>query len=203
MAKIAILTMESSVGTDRSVPHVQKVLRLDNGAFGEVIDELARARMFMRVHHRGEPQPTLLIATEPMDRAEECTPCEDCDLCGCPYWDRPAGLCRRCTSIRTARAAAERDIQRWRADVDRGCTYALGANGRLLHRWDCSSLNTVEDGLHGLEKFEASPPKSRDEDPYGFDRAHWPKLPLLFTAEEMRARPRRRRGCQRCKPDPV
>jgi hypothetical protein len=38
------------------------------------------------------------------------------------------------------------------------------------------------------------------QDGFGYD---WPTLPELFTDEELRAKPTRRRSCQTCKPDPV
>ncbi|MFF3459672.1 hypothetical protein ACFYXH_36335 [Streptomyces sp. NPDC002730] len=59
-----------------------------------------------------------------------------------------------------------------------------------------SKMSALETSLEEWGKGEADP----YQDSFGYD---WPALPELFTAEELRATPTRRRSCQTCKPNPV
>lgn len=129
-------------------------------------------------------------------RGHACKTCQDCGACACAAYRYSGPYCDRCGAIRDQRDWAQRDIARWQAQLDAGAVYTLGSNSRLLHRWDCKSLNSPEKGLALLAEVETNLPEHIGGD-------YWPRLPQLYTAEEMRAMPRRYRGCQLCKPDPV
>ncbi|GGU11404.1 hypothetical protein [Streptomyces lateritius] len=131
----------------------------------------------------------------PEQRTHACVPCQDCGGCSCEYIK---GLCRPCSHIRDIRNQARADIARWQQEVEQGKTYAIGSGGARLHRWDCSSLNTVERSVDSLES--AIKAAKAGADP-GY--VYWPRLPKLYTAEELRLKGSKKRNCGLCGPDPL
>lgn len=131
----------------------------------------------------------------PEQRTHACVPCEDCGGCSCEYMK---GLCHLCASIRSVRKTADEDIARWQRQVEEGKTYAIGANATRIHRWDCKSLNSVEKGSVSLDVgIQAARTGG------GHAYLHWPRLPMLYTAEELRRKGTKKRNCANCGPDPL
>ncbi|MEW1913772.1 hypothetical protein AB0442_35995 [Kitasatospora sp. NPDC085895] len=118
-----------------------------------------------------------------------CTPCVDCSACSC--YDGAPSLCQNCRLIRSARAGARRDVDRWNADLAGGRAYAR--TERRLHRWDCPTLGNVDDRLAQFEALlEATG-----------GRASWAALPELHSADELRRRGVQTQRCAICGPDPL
>ncbi|MFG2677017.1 hypothetical protein [Streptomyces sp. NPDC048445] len=132
----------------------------------------------------------------PEQRTHACVPCKDCGGCSCQYMK---GICQDCYQIRSVREQSRADIARWQKQLDEGKTYAMGASATRLHRWDCQSLNNVEKSLVAME---TSIQAARD---LGMEHAyyHWPRLPMLYTAEELRLKNTKKRNCALCGPDPL
>jgi hypothetical protein len=188
---VVLLAFHTVAANDPALPGA---IGLDPDAdLTEYLDELAEEGVVEVIKHRGIGVRITVhqMAVSGADRVHACKTCPDCDVCVCEaYHCLP--YCDSCGSVREARRAAEKAIAHWQKRLDAGAVYALGQHATKLHRWDCKSLNTVEAGLAAIEEGEA-----RGEG------AYWPRLPDLFTVGEMRAKPKRYRGCQLCKPDPV
>lgn len=116
-----------------------------------------------------------------------------CGHCGDRSGIDPAGMCRTCLMQEVDREAAA-DVARWRQQRAAGATYAIGRSGTRLHRWDCPTLNSAEKVLAHLEQAKKS---------VAYGASGWPRLPFLFTAEELRAKRRRTPSCAVCAPDPL
>ncbi|MEU1789122.1 hypothetical protein ABZ553_25290 [Streptomyces sparsogenes] len=161
------------------------------------LDELVTVGAVETGDHEGRG-PVLTVHEVPVipeQRTHVCVPCEDCGGCSCEYMK---GICRMCHHIRGERQRAQDDIARWQRQVDDGKEYALGANATRLHRWDCKTLNSVEKGLDALEMgIEAA--RNGMENPY----IYWPRLPMLYSAEELRRKGTQKRNCALCGPDPL
>ncbi|MFE4336429.1 hypothetical protein ACFRQM_45935 [Streptomyces sp. NPDC056831] len=56
------------------------------------------------------------------------------------------------STIRSARGQVEADLARWRREAEEGRPYAIGSQGKRLHRWNCQTLPTVEHSLELLER---------------------------------------------------
>lgn len=161
------------------------------------LDELERFGAADVKEHAGQGQVVTVNETPllPEQRTHACIPCEDCGNCSCQYMK---GLCQECYAIRSARDDARRDIARWQQQVDEGKTYAIGTGGSRLHRWDCKLLNNVDKSQSMLEAgVEAL---RRGE---GGAYMYWPRLPALYTAEELRLKGVKKRNCAICGPDPL
>ena len=121
-----------------------------------------------------------------------CNMCVDCGECACETGD----YCHDCKNIRYNNETAGKEVDRWQSQLDAGCIYVVSDKSRLLHRWDCKTLNSPERGMNFMHDMELQYP----DEPW---RRYWPRLPELKTPEQVRSMPRRYRGCQLCKPDPV
>ncbi|MYS37591.1 hypothetical protein K388_07239 [Streptomyces sp. KhCrAH-43] len=194
---VYVLLLASVDSKDHSLDEILSLAGLDSlAALDPHLAELEGVGAIELKDHidRGEILSVYESPIAPEQRVHECIPCEDCSACSCEYLK---GTCRKCSHIRRVRSAAQADIARWQEQVAAGKTYAVGSTGARLHRWDCRSLNTVERGLDSLEaSVEASRSGTRSF-------AHWPGLPQLFTAEELRRRRYRKRNCALCGPDPL
>lgn len=115
-------------------------------------------------------------------------------------------------------AGAEEDLARWQRELDSGRTYAHGSTGSVLHRWDCRSLpseETVRTALAWLGGAGRPGRRARPWRGWAVQAARagglgntsgaigLPSMPRLFNADELRRRPRRRRNCRLCAPDPI
>lgn len=125
----------------------------------------------------------------PERRMHGCVPCGQCGECSCEHIE---GLCRICDRIARVEDKARQDIARWKQQRDAGATYAIATR---LHRWDCPSLSSPE---KGMIQMEASRPHARKA-----GALFWPRLPDLYTAQELRLKGCRRRRCAMCGPDPL
>lgn len=165
----------------------------DANALKPFLEELTSVGAVDLLQHLGQGE--ILTVHEmpllPDQRSHPCVACEACGECSCEH---TKGLCQRCDNVQRAFAEAERDIARWKSQLAAGATYALGQRASRLHRWDCSTLNNPEKGLAQLE--EAKPYEPRGA-------LSWPQLPLLYTAEELRAKGTRKKHCANCGPDPL
>lgn len=183
---------------DRSLASVAKLLGMENVAdMQPYIDELSAAGVVDHLEHAGRGR-TLRVHSQPVapeQRIHACVACEDCGECSCSYMK---GICHLCHRIRRIRAEAEADIARWQRQVDEGRTYAMGSSATRLHRWDCKSLNSVE---KGLESLETSIEHARKAGHLSY--VHWPRLPMLYTAEELRLKGTKKRNCAMCGPEPL
>lgn len=165
----------------------------DTDGLRPCLDELVSAGVVESDDHHGHG-PIVTVHELPLlpeQRTHVCVPCEDCGDCSCEHLK---GLCRVCDAIRRAETRAEADIARWKRQLESGATYAIGQHAARLHRWDCSTLNSPEKSMAQLE---ASRPHARNGGLY------WPRLPDLYTAEELRQRNVRKRRCAICGPDPL
>ena len=127
----------------------------------------------------------------PAQRTHACVPCQECGDCSCNYIK---GICQPCYYIRDTFEQARTDIARYKARLADGATYAIGSNGTRLHRWDCPTLNTPEKGMARLEEQK---PDAKERGVY------WSRLPVLYTAEELRRKGTKKRNCATCGPDPL
>lgn len=212
LSRLAYVVLTTLAGTELrtgALAEAPALLGLDGAdALAPLLDELVDYGVLSCLVHRGSSEPVFklhrarLAADDPARSCDECLTCRGC-ACRLSYKAARQTECGRCRTRRQAYARAEQDIARWQADLDRGCTYAHGHAGRLLHRWDCATLNSVDKSREALETSLEQWGLGED-DPYGDGFGYdWPALPQLFTAEELRAKPTRRRSCQSCKPDPV
>ncbi|MGW7630475.1 hypothetical protein ACWGKO_16290 [Streptomyces griseoincarnatus] len=183
---------------DHSLGSVAKLLGVDSvAAMQPYIDELSEAGMVDFLEHAGRGR-TLRVHSQPVTpdlRVHACVACEDCGKCSC---DHTKGLCQICHRIRRIRAESESDIARWQRQLDEGKTYAMGSSATRLHRWDCKSLNSVEKGLDALE---TSIDHARKAGHLSY--VYWPRLPMLYSAEELRMKGTRKRNCAMCGPEPL
>ncbi|MFE4540267.1 hypothetical protein ACFRKB_35240 [Streptomyces scopuliridis] len=155
------------------------------------LDELVDAGFVETRPHHGQP-PSILVYRSPLSqerRTHGCVPCEQCGECSCEH---TKGLCRICDQIGRVEDQARQDIDRWKRQRDAGATYATATR---LHRWDCPSLNSPEKSMAQLE---TSRPYARKA-----GGLYWPRLPDLYTAQELRLKGCRRRRCAMCGPDPL
>ncbi|MEW2187794.1 hypothetical protein AB0900_31385 [Streptomyces cellulosae] len=140
---------------------------------------------------RGDVLTVHEMPVAPAERTHTCVPCKDCGGCSCEYIK---GLCRACSEIRFTMEQAQRDIARYKQQLEAGATYAVGQHAARLHRWDCPTLSTPEKSLARLD----------EQKPYakhgGF---YWSRLPNLYTAEELRKKGTRKKHCGVCGPDPL
>jgi hypothetical protein len=195
-ARLLYVVLLAFQAADISDPALARAVGIDEGdELGPYLDELTAAGVIDVIDHSrvGVRITAHQVAVAPAERVHACRSCPDCDACVCEAY-RCLPYCEHCGSMREARQEAEKDIARWQAKLDAGGVYALGQHATKLHRWDCKLLNTVERGLALLEELEAGGVSQG-----GF----WPRLPDLYTVEEMRARPKRLPSCQSCKPDLV
>jgi hypothetical protein len=199
MSRLLYATLSASLDEeDRSLASIAHLLGLENtGELRPLIDELSEAGVVDYLEHvdRGRVLTVHSQPVVPEQRTHACVPCSDCGKCSCEY---TKGLCQLCHEIRRVHKQAQADIARWQRQVDEGKTYAMGANATRLHRWDCKSLNSVEKGLSSLE---ASIEAARDGVAHSF--VYWPRLPMLYSAEELRRKGVRKRNCALCGPDPL
>jgi hypothetical protein len=198
-ARLLYVTLTASLDDDEiKLPDVARLLGLEDvGELRPFITELTNVGLTDYLDHAGRGrvltvhyQPAL-----PEQRSHACVPCQDCQACSCDYMK---GICALCHQIRQVRAESEADIARWQQQVDAGKTYAMGANATRLHRWDCKSLNSVEKSLSSMES-AIEHARAGSEHAY----VYWPKLPTLYTAEELRRKGTRKRNCGMCGPDPL
>ncbi|MEU8927503.1 hypothetical protein AB0D10_42470 [Kitasatospora sp. NPDC048545] len=82
------------------------------------------------VLRRERVDAALAVEPGPAPTVHPCTPCADCSSCSC--YDGAPGLCQTCRLIRSARAGARRDAERWNTDLASGRIYAR--TERRLHR---------------------------------------------------------------------
>lgn len=134
-----------------------------------------------------------LRAESEVFRIHTCRRCIDCGECACEMGGR---YCHGCGNVRANNETAQKEMSRWQSQLDAGCVYIVSDKSRLLHRWDCKTLNSPERGMNFMRDMELQYP----DEPW---RRYWPRLPELKSPEQVRAMPRRYRGCQLCKPDPV
>lgn len=139
---------------------------------------------------RGEVLTVHEMPVVPAQRTHVCVPCEDCGDCSCEYMK---GICQRCYNIRHVVGQAKSDIARWKAQFDAGATYAIGQHATRLHRWDCPTLNTAEKSWAALEA----------QKPHAQGGISWSRLPLLYTAEQLRLKGITKKHCATCGPDPL
>lgn len=157
------------------------------------LDELVKVGAVEMGEHvgRGEVLTVHEMPQLPEQRTHACVPCKECGDCSCEYIK---GICQACYNIRDAFEQGRTDIARWKARLEAGATYAVGSNGSRLHRWDCPTLNTPEKGMARLE----------EQKPYAKQGAiYWSRLPVLYTAEELRQKGTKKRNCAICGPDPL
>jgi hypothetical protein len=170
----------------------------DVEALSPVLDELVNVGAVTVTDHGYGPAATVhQVPVPPESRVHPCMACADCGECACADSGYPGPTqgvqCYPCGHKWAVRETAQRDIARWKGELDAGATYAIGQHSTLLHRWDCQSLNTVERGLALLEQRAAG----------DGSQFFWQRLPSLYTAHELRLREKRPRSCQNCKPDPL
>lgn len=165
----------------------------DIGELRPYLDELIEAGVVEYADHHGQGRVVTVhqLPLLPEQRSHVCVPCEECGDCSCGYLK---GLCRTCDGICRVEASAEQDIARWKQQLEGGATYAIGQHAARLHRWDCPTLNSPEKSMAQLA---AARPHARNG---GF---YWPRLPYLFTAEELRQKNSKKRRCAICGPDPL
>ena len=178
----AVLLACTDTDDDSSVEHVAPLIGLqDPNELQPFLEELAHAGVVETKRHHGRPKAVRVYQTPlPMERRMRgCVPCGQCGRCSC---DHAEGLCQSCDAIIQAKARAHEDVARWKRQRDAGATYALATR---LHRWDCTTLSSPDtlDLQHGTIR--------------------WPRLPLLYTAEELRRKNCRRKRCAICGPDPL
>ncbi|MCZ4103494.1 MULTISPECIES: hypothetical protein [Streptomyces] len=158
------------------------------------LDELVNFGVVETRPHFGR-DPSILIYPTPLSqerRIHGCIPCGRCGECSCEHIK---GLCRICDQIDRAEKEARRDLDRWKQQLDAGATYAIGQTAVRLHRWDCLSLNSPE---KSLAQMESSRPHARKT-----GQLYWPRLPDLYTAQELRLKGCRKRWCALCGPEPL
>lgn len=157
------------------------------------VDELVGAGLVMTGPHLGQP-PSITVYCVPLPpqrRGQGCVPCERCGQCSCEH---TPGLCRMCDRIRRVEQATRQDVERWQRRLEEGATYAIGRTGSRLHRWDCPSLTSPE---RSAEAMETSRLLTEGRG------LHWPQLPDLYTAQELRLKRCRKRRCAMCGPEPL
>ncbi|MEU7031399.1 hypothetical protein AB0A60_32485 [Streptomyces sp. NPDC046275] len=196
-ARLVYALLLAATDTEMKPPQVASLAGLDStGALKPFLDELQAVGAVDVKEHAGESGQIVTVHESPLlpeQRSHPCVPCADCGKCSCEY---TKGLCRDCSHIRAERHRAAEDIARWKKQLDEGKTYAVGCNGSRLHRWNCTSLNSVE---RGLEAMENAIERTKDGGP---SYVYWPQLPTLYSVEELRQRGTKRRNCGRCGPDP-
>lgn len=192
---VVLLARLDEPDNPRSFSGLAPVLGLEDDAeLAPLIDELDAAGVVDRtVHHGQEPSTQIYIAPAQGTRTTTCQPCRECGLCACPTSHGVNGQCRVCWSREQIRRQADEDIARWQQLLDAGAVFAYGQHSRLLHRWDCALLNQPDKSQLALEESLADPDSP----------GHWPRLPDLYTASELRRKKHRRKPCQNCKPDPL
>ncbi len=147
------------------------------------LDELVKAGVVERRPHLGQASRILLYQT-PLSqerRTHGCIPCGQCGECSCEHLK---GLCRICDEIGRVEKVARQDLDRWKRQRDAGVTYAIGRSSARLHRWDCPSLHSPE---KSLAQMKSSRPYARKS-----GGLYWPRLPELYTAQELRLK-----GCRK------
>lgn len=200
-SRLLYATMLASTETD--VPMTDVAVLVGAGSVRELDPFLAELHAVGAVTTaHGQNGPGLLVHEKPIQLApvpssweyrHECArPCTDCQECTCGS-STTDGTCDFCHDLREARAEAERDIARWKQQLNDGAIYSLGHNGNRLHRWDCHTLHNPE---KGMQRLNAMTPK----DSFHGLEPFWQRLPQLLTAAEVRAR-KQRPSCQLCKPD--
>ncbi|MFE7111792.1 hypothetical protein ACFU98_29615 [Streptomyces sp. NPDC057575] len=195
---VYVLLLASLDNEETGVEEVAALAGLDSAAaLHSYIAELEAVGAADVKDHAGKGEIITVNETPvvPEQRTHACVPCEDCSNCSCEHLK---GICRNCYEIRRIRAEAQADIARWQRQVDENKTYAIGSSATRLHRWDCQTLNGVEKGLAALE---AGIEAARNNEEYAY--YHWPRLPMLYTAEELRLKGSKKRNCAICGPDPL
>lgn len=193
-SRLLYAVLAASLDEDLDLDHVARLAGLSDATeIRPFIAELEGVGIVDLKDHegRGEIITVREMPLVPEQRSHPCIPCEDCGECSCEYIK---GLCRACCTIRDERARAHADIARWKQQLNAGATYAIGSGGTRLHRWDCPTLSPPEARLSALE---AQIPHADG----GY--MHWSKLPMLYTAEELRAKGTRKKHCATCGPDPL
>lgn len=163
----------------------------DGEAVEPFLQELDKAGLVDLGEHLGQPLATT-VSPQPRPgerRSHPCVPCEGCGECSCRYM---TGRCKPCDDADRAEARLRQEVARWKAQREAGATYAKGSSGARLHRWDCPSLENPDKVMARLSEV-------RELSSY----IGHPRLPELFTAEELRAKGCRTRRCAICGPDPL
>lgn len=125
-----------------------------------------------------------------------CIECVNCGRCTCQA-PTSSSECELCQRISRVRRHADEDIARYKDQVANGHVYAVTAS--RLHRWDCRSLPSVDSCLSMLECNIRHARKQKDDN--AARHIAWQRLPVLFTAKELRMKKTRKRGCGICSPD--
>jgi hypothetical protein len=199
-ARLVYVLLLASVDSEESGPEeVAALAGLESAdALRPYIAELAAVGAADVKDHAGQGEVITVNETPlvPEQRTHACVPCKDCGGCSCEYIK---GICQNCYQIRSVRERSRADIARWQSQVDEGKTYAIGSSATRLHRWDCQSMNTVEKSIATMEAgIEAAREGNVEHAHY-----HWPQLPMLYTAEELRLKGTKKRNCALCGPDPL
>jgi hypothetical protein len=191
-------------GTDEDgLAEVHRMLGLDEGGAAPFLEELVAAGAVEMGRHGNDTADTLTVHAIAVDEPRGCLRCSRCDDCACHEESVP---CRRCAGRERTRRAAEEDLARWQRELDSGRTYAHGSTGSLLHRWDCRSLpseEAVRTALAWLDDDSAVRAARAGGLGDASGAIGLPSMPRLFNADELRRRPRRRRNCRLCAPDPI
>lgn len=139
------------------------------------------------------PEPTVREASQ-----HPCIECVNCRRCTCRT-PTASSECELCQRIRWARRKADEDIARYKDQVANGHAYAMTAS--RLNRWNCRSLPSVDSCLSILECHIRRARSQKVDN--AARHIVWQGLPVLFAAQELRAKKTHKRGCGICSPAPL